>query len=261
MHGFQDQRAKDSPEGLNESGQVIVEQALILPMVVFLILGIVQLSMIQHARINAEYAAFNAARAGIVYNGDPMMMRRAASLTVLPTVQRADNWGDVGRFYLDHAISEALFEFLDIQLPIQRVEVEILEPSDTSIFEGAYARHLNFKQIDFDDYRDAVAEANLLSIQVTHYYELRIPFANWMIQSMWFAHRLGDAVGWEGVEFTTQSDGGQSSYASAAQQAIGDPLQEVRWAAMARQANMYFVPIQTHYTMRMQSNLYKTYLE
>ncbi|RMG18026.1 MAG: pilus assembly protein, partial [Deltaproteobacteria bacterium] len=73
----------------SERGQVIVEQAIILPVMVFLILGIVQLAMIQHARICTEYAAFNAARAGIVYNGDPDMMERAAFLSLMPTYGRS----------------------------------------------------------------------------------------------------------------------------------------------------------------------------
>jgi hypothetical protein len=54
------------------------------PLMVFLILGVIQLAMIQHAKIMSEYAAFNAARAGVVWNADPFIMENAAIISLLP---------------------------------------------------------------------------------------------------------------------------------------------------------------------------------
>ena len=59
----------------------MVESAIVMPLMVFIILGVIQLSMIQHARIMTEYAAYNAARAGIVWNGDPWVMENAAIIS------------------------------------------------------------------------------------------------------------------------------------------------------------------------------------
>lgn len=69
----------------DESGQAVVESAIVIPLMTFIILGIVQLVMVQHARIMTEYAAFNAARAGIVWNADKMIMENAAIVSLLPT--------------------------------------------------------------------------------------------------------------------------------------------------------------------------------
>jgi hypothetical protein len=53
----------------------------------FLILGVLQLSMIQHAKIMTDYAAYNAARAGIVWNADKFIMENAAIISLLPTFE------------------------------------------------------------------------------------------------------------------------------------------------------------------------------
>lgn len=69
-------------------GQAMVESAIVIPLMTFMILGVLQLTMIQHARIMTEYAAFNAARAGIVWNADPWIMENAAIVSLLPTSER-----------------------------------------------------------------------------------------------------------------------------------------------------------------------------
>ncbi|MBW2736085.1 MAG: pilus assembly protein [Deltaproteobacteria bacterium] len=69
----------------DESGQAVVESAIVIPLMTFVILGILQLVMVQHARIMTEYAAFNSARAGIVWNADKRVMENAAIIALLPT--------------------------------------------------------------------------------------------------------------------------------------------------------------------------------
>jgi len=57
---------------------------------VFLILGALQIMMLQHGRIMTEYAAYNAARAGIVHNANWNVMRNAAMIATLPIYKRTD---------------------------------------------------------------------------------------------------------------------------------------------------------------------------
>src|SRR3954466_11583767 len=83
-----------------ESGQAIVEAAFVLPAMIFLILCAIQLAQIQQARLLAEYAAFNAARAGIVHSGDPEVMHDAARLSLLPAPGRTDNFENLGKTLL-----------------------------------------------------------------------------------------------------------------------------------------------------------------
>lgn len=70
-----------------KGGQALVESAIVIPLMTFIILGMVQLAMIQHARLMTEYAAFNAARAGIVWNADQFIMENAAIVSLLPTFE------------------------------------------------------------------------------------------------------------------------------------------------------------------------------
>jgi len=80
----------------DERGQAVVESAIVIPLMTFLILGMIQLVMIQHARIMTEYAAFNAARAGIVWNADKIIMESAAIISLLPTYEGLFKQSDLG---------------------------------------------------------------------------------------------------------------------------------------------------------------------
>ena len=80
----------------DERGQALVESALVIPMMTFLILGIMQLTMMQHARVMTEYAAFNAARAGIVWNADGIIMENAAIISLMPTYEGLFKQSDLG---------------------------------------------------------------------------------------------------------------------------------------------------------------------
>ncbi len=80
----------------NRKGQALVESAIVIPLMTFIILGTVQLAMIQHARLMTEYAAFNAARAGIVWNADRFVMENAAIISLLPTFEGLVNETSAG---------------------------------------------------------------------------------------------------------------------------------------------------------------------
>ncbi|MDF1562500.1 MAG: pilus assembly protein [Deltaproteobacteria bacterium] len=265
--------------GGGEQGQVIVEQAIILPMMVFLILGIVQLSMLQHARIATEYAAYNAARSGIVYNGDVDKMERAAFFSVLPTLGRSDNWGDLFQTVFSKALLAQFGADLadmigfDILGSMKMVQVEILDHPDPNIGDRLgivdQQQHLNQQQIDFDDFRTQPAIANQLTVQVKYFYKMRIPFANWMLHYMWMASRADAMAAYGTVAFANPERtilgrrtgiGSHTEILARAAAKSGDD-DDLRVVLQYRVAGEYRIPINTHYTMRMQSNLYRTYLE
>ena len=79
-----------------EGGQALVEAAIVMPLMTFLVLGVIQLVMVQHAKIMTEYAAFTAARAGIVWNADPGIMQSAAVIALMPTYEGVFEQGDLG---------------------------------------------------------------------------------------------------------------------------------------------------------------------
>jgi len=174
----------------------VVEAAFVLPAVIFLLLLTIQLTQIQQARIMSEYAAFSAARAGIVHDGDPSRMQAAAEISILPTWGRADSWG--------HMVATlAKFRAEDVILrPFGLGQVRIYVHNPVAADFRAFGQHLNGQEIDFDDVRPAAAEATLLSLQVRYLYEMRVPFANKLIQTIWMASKAGLLRSWGGFDWT-----------------------------------------------------------
>jgi hypothetical protein len=204
-----------------EGGQAVVEAALVLPSLVFLLLGAVQLTQLQQARILTDHAAFAAARAGIVMNGDPGKMRDAAALAILPAFGSADSLAALGKTLLRFKAEEAVLE----PFGLQQLRIEVHSPVAADF--ARYGQHLNGKELDFDDVRPGATEATLLSLRLRYLYELKVPFANRIFQAAWIAVR-------------------------------GKTAERVSVAGLlaAARAGRYYLPLQAFYTMRMQSNPY-----
>jgi hypothetical protein len=214
----------------SEDGQAVVEAAIVLPSVVLLFLMTLQLSMLQQARLMADYAAFAAARTGIVRNGDnghegtDGPMHDAAVFALLPTYGRTDSFTTL-------AATAARFKAEDAALTtagLSQVKVLVLNPVAADF--KTYGGHLDGQELDFDDVRPGATEATLLSLQVRYLYELRVPVANKLIQGLWLAARAVSGAPADGVD----------SAALAAEAAAG----------------RVFLPVTAFYSMRMQSNPY-----
>src|SRR5438445_291466 len=93
-----------------EDGQAVVEAAIVLPAMVFLLLLALQLTQLQQARILAEYAASAAARAGIVMDGDPARMKQAATLAVLSGSDPFDGVSAIARTLLRLQAEDAVLK-------------------------------------------------------------------------------------------------------------------------------------------------------
>jgi TadE-like protein len=241
-----------------EDGQALAEAAIVLPAMVFLVLAAVQLTQLQQARILAESAAFAAARTGIVMNGDPARMADAAVFSILPGFGRTDSLAAIAKTRLRFETERAILE----RLGLDPVRVAVHDPVAEDF--RAFGEHLNGQEIDFDDVRPGAAEATLLSIQVRYLYELRVPFANKLIQTIWMAAKTGLLERWRGWDPTSPRLGAQAgpdavaaSRAAAARATVPDRMPEgIRLAALAAagRAGRYYLPVEAFYTMRMQSN-------
>jgi len=213
----------------SEDGQAMVEAALVLPAAVFLILLTLQLTQLQRARILADYAAFAAARTGIVFSGDPAKMQEAATVAVLPGFGRTDSIEAIGATLLRFKAEDAALR----PLGLEQLRVFVHNPVAPDF--AAFGQHLAGQEIDFDDVRPATAEAALLSLQIRYLYELRVPFANKLLQTLWIASKAfrGGAA---------RVDDGTPE---------GIPLGAL---AAAGRAGRFYLPVEAFYTMRMQSN-------
>ncbi len=252
-----------------QSGQAAVETALVVPMMVFLVLGTLQLGMVHHARLMTEYAAYRSARAGVVNHGDCGLMKKAALVALLPTLgpygNQAGRVDTLDNAWLVHdAYSDAVLGtvpglppppfYPNSILPLMRVEVVNPRRGQLANLFSTYGAHMQQREIDWDDIRDAtVINANLLSVRVTYFYEMRIPFANWQLHSFYMGREYLNGL--RGVQFENKRMGGQSATAYLEAMGAARDADHAQIANVARNGRRYVIPLVSTWSMRMQSNL------
>lgn len=255
-----------------EDGQALVEAAFVLPALIFLLLCAVQLTQLQQARLMVEYAAFCAARVGIVRDldngkadrGEDGPMHDAAVFALLPTFGRADSTSALALTRLRFEKADALLR----PLGLAQVRVSVLNPRRADF--AAFGGHLDGREIDFDDARPLAAPANLLSLRVRYLYELKVPFAGRFLQALWFAAKVGrfgpgGLEGFRGADLTGPRAGSQKGpdavvLAQSRALALGvlqdgmpGGLNLTALSGLARHGR-FFLPVDAWHTMRMQSN-------
>jgi hypothetical protein len=177
----------------DQSGQVEVETAVVLPVAVFLLLGLIQLGLLHQARIMTEYAAYRATRAGALYNLDKGKMKAAAIGALLPILSY-DNGGAEVLSRTDSASRWAQkyikprFKFnrmMDVPW-MNYVEVIICEPLRSDVSGLTYDSD-DGKLVPFDNPEVAGGSGKKTKIraELVLNYRLIIPFADWVIYRMW----------------------------------------------------------------------------
>jgi hypothetical protein len=243
----------------------MVETAISVPWFVLMVLGIVQLGMMQHARIMTEYAAYNAARAGVVWNGDSSKMKSAAMVSLVPTVAESDSLETFIEaylmLYLENGIGQAV-------LGSPLIKIDTLGPTQAA-FTSQSAPGPD--EIDFDD--PANADNTLLTVRVRYLYQMRIPFANSFFFEAWLAGLGGSQVasglfpyrkykGISDLDKTTRLaleaaeakwDDDTCKRAGVTSSLITSRLMPM--AAFGR----YYLPMTATWSMRMQSNPFKKF--
>ncbi|TQF15322.1 pilus assembly protein [Myxococcus llanfairpwllgwyngyllgogerychwyrndrobwllllantysiliogogogochensis] len=253
-----------------QSGQAAVETALIVPMMVFMVLGIIQLGMVHNARLMTEYGAYRAVRAGIVNHGGCKLMEQAALAALLPTLpplsgsggmaSRIDTLDRAMKFHKAYTARLRRPEPFYARAGLPLLQVEVLNPKSGELagLFGTYGSHLDTLEIDYDDVRDdRVIEANLLSIRLTYFYELRIPFANWQLHSFYLGREFLDEL--KGLQFENQRAGGQTATAYLQNRGRNGGKfhpQLVTLAQLGGNDRKYVLPLVATWSMRMQSNLF-----
>ncbi|HYO57630.1 MAG TPA: TadE/TadG family type IV pilus assembly protein [Archangium sp.] len=226
-----------------------MESAIVLPLFVFLILGILQLGLMHQARLMTKYAAYKAVRAGSLHNASVEKMERAAVAVLLPLVSQDRGGGEYIKTITSASDFQAKWAWpgvLENQMPdanLKYAKVTICGPLKDA-FPG------NMKEVDFDDPRWSTGdhgawrqgERTKLRIQVTFNYRMPIPFANWVIHAAARNRQVPELLrmGKTSGSLKSLNRGGTG----------GDPYAE------AASRGLYILPIRATYTMRMQSNLY-----
>lgn len=236
-------------------GQAAIEAALVMPLMVFFCLGIVQLTLVQQARLMTEYAAYQAVRAGVVWNGNNERMHDAAIVALLPTMGRTDDilqlgktWGlaslydtALGKLQWNNGVVPASFNGANL---LGLVRVDTVNPAYFTPIETLWRLPdgVNWKELDFDgpdafpetpftkfaeffnlDVRtkdqEIYRKSTVLSIRLRYWYEMKVPFANQVIFLSWFAANADVALygGIERSSTTKENMLGKSGDASSLQ--------------------------------------------
>jgi len=234
-----------------ESGQVEVETAIILPLVVFLVLGLIQLGLLHQARLFAKYAAYRAVRYGSlrVEDGWKDNMAVAALAACLPIVSKADGNAEVifdtsdaekwiNKWYMRGFAANLM---ADVFMPY--TEVVICGPTQDQVSGTTY--EVNGTEYVPFDLPDPASDGirTKLRIQLTLNYRMIIPFADWVIYRM--------TRGWQMVKEMRLGEGSPLG---------GGGGDWAKYDAAAMGAKVFIIPIRVQYSMKMHSDVPLDYL-
>jgi hypothetical protein len=222
------------------SGQMEVETAIVLPAVVFLMLGLLQLGLLNQARLMAKYAAYMAVRTGVLHNMDDEAMRKAGLAAALPVLSFKEGAAeallrtDTQSFWIAKWERLQLNQMLDVP-GMKYVEVTVCAPLQGDLSNALY----DDNTVAFDSPALAVdsSEGGLSSkvrIELTLNYRMIVPFANWLISSMWL-----------GRDYNKDLRLGKK-----------DPLSvpTVNKYSVAHDLGVFIIPLRAHYSMVLQSD-------
>ena len=239
-----------------ESGQAAVETAIVMPLFVFTLLGMLQLGLLHQARLLTKYAAYKAVRAGSINRAKVDVMENAAVAVMLPMLAKSSpRWSGDGRRQPQHmvynvgsaskysqAFSDVVSSRSNQAFGKKMVEVTICGPITSAGMNK-----------DFDDHRvnpgDWKAfEATKLGIQVTTYLPLYIPFANAFI---WWAARGEEgparALAMKNLRMKTRTTSAEARVSPNGSWTLKELQGE------AENGN-YIMPVRASFSMRMHSN-------
>ncbi|QSQ20080.1 pilus assembly protein [Pyxidicoccus parkwayensis] len=237
-----------------QSGQAAVESAIVLPLFVFLILGILQLGLMHQARLMTKYAAYKAVRAGSLHNANVGEMEKAALAVLLPLVGTRTGGQDgieiIRPVGSANEFNTKWSELATNEMPgvgLKYAEVMVCGPTKEDITAGG-------REFDFDDPANTApgnwreSQRTKLRIQVTFNYRMIIPFADWVIYHAARGREIADVIRMGKPKAAEQARLAGRKFASAG-------VSESAYDDAAAQ-DVYIMPIRATYTMRMQSNYY-----
>jgi len=177
-----------------QRGQSMTEFLIILPILLFLILGALQIIFIYQAKTTLNYATYEAARAGTLENAQLEAVQNGFSRGMAPFFTRPTTDDDTKK-------SQAVIQARDIvksQIDSQLVRFERINPTKSSFdtFGKDVGRgvieipnnHLLFRNASVIDNNGlSIQDANLLKIRITYCMDLIVPFANKIIETAAFS--------------------------------------------------------------------------
>jgi hypothetical protein len=233
-----------------DSGQAVVETALSLPLVVFIVLGVVQLFLLLQGRLLAQFAAGRAVHAGAVSFGSCKRMTDAAILSLMPSFHNY-----LGAAQPGGSVEEKLANAFAARRgnryagsgnprdgsPDTGYNGDIVwlyreQPEAAQIVSLASGQDLDFDQPGLP---------MRLEVRMIYWFPLRVPFADWVLTRAWLAQ-------WGVLDYTAQNPLLSAQRASWRQRSGFSPEAAIKDELRVRaQRGEYVFPISSTYTMRM----------
>lgn len=233
----------------------MVEAAITLPLVVFLLLGTLQLFLMLQARVLAHYAVFRATRAGSVAHGDCERMTHSAILALIPSFHS----------FLGQSVATGVVQHGGGSSAPARLAAAFAARRDNryssgldGVHDGTIVwidRHIQGGGVPSPEDRDFDEPGHLrqLEVRMVFWYPMRIPFANWVMSRMFLAQL--------GIEDYTATNPLMAAERNANwnQGEFTDPftLSAALRDELQRRVRLqqYVFPIETTFTMRMMTPL------
>nr|WP_298722408.1 TadE/TadG family type IV pilus assembly protein [uncultured Steroidobacter sp.] len=175
-----------------QRGAAIAEATIALPLLLVVILALIQFGFVYQAKATLNHAALQAARAGAVSNGTPAAIRRGLAQGLAPLTSPDASLGGV---------AESVVR-LEGEL-LSDARIRILNPTreafDDFAVETDGGRELPNDRLHVRDSRPGasgglnIQDANLLRVEVTYGYELKVPLINGFVSRVLGMRREGDA--------------------------------------------------------------------
>lgn len=251
----------------------MVESAIVLPMYVFLMLGILQLSLMHQAQLMTKYAAYRAVRAGAMHHADRWTMDMSAAQVVLPMFATDPMFfGSGPRLRPTRDAGQWAFRYGEVGLLLSSTGLD-LPPTFVTIC-GPLQQHFpeGGPEVDFDDIDILRGEGasweeylrTKLRAQVTFNYRMPIPFANDMIARIYVGAEIARVM-----RMTRDEDGGfglggdidRATWLDNMRSGLGSGVDDAVWGFVsaliaALQNREFVIPIRANYSMRMMSNIH-----
>lgn len=241
-----------------ESGQVAVETAIVMPLFVFLILGLLQLGLLHQARVLTKYAAFKAVRVGSIHNAKKSAMKRAALAVMLPMTGKRTNLGGGQGMYYKATVSGFPISWAMAKGGVSKSDSDTANPLKVTICDPT-------SQVtgDFDDPDSQMGPGGgwegqnhgRLAIQIQNNQEMVIPFANAVIFYILSAQERAEL--YNVLRMRPKGDQRHKDWLATRNAANGESRTINKFENLAK-SGTYIIPIRASWSMRMQSNYLST---
>lgn len=179
-----------------QQGSTMVEFAIISPLGIMFVLGIVQLGLMYTAKEVVNEAAFLGARAGAIQHAQVDKMAPAITKGLLPFYQDATTSNNYAR--LAAALLKANLDLGCYQSDPCPLRIDVVSPNvdaftDFGVTSKAMAGHtfipndnLEYRQHSFQGSASglSIQDANVLKIKVTYGYELKVPLMKTVMKAI-----------------------------------------------------------------------------